>query len=78
MLGFLIGFLSADQPQVGYLHFVGVDPAQRRNGLARRLCGEFFEAISFAGRTEVHAIASPENTGSDRIPSTHGLPRPGR
>ncbi|MGI8311136.1 N-acetyltransferase family protein [Saccharopolyspora hattusasensis] len=64
MLGFLIGFLSADRPEDAYIHFVGVDPARRRGGLARRLYAEFFDTASSAGRSRVRCITSPANTGS--------------
>lgn len=46
---------------------------QCRNGLARRFHGEFFDSISFAGRTVVHAITSPENTGSIEFNRRMGL-----
>ncbi|WP_371812640.1 GNAT family N-acetyltransferase [Saccharopolyspora sp. ASAGF58] len=46
------------------IHFVGVDPARRRGGLARRLYAEFFDTASSAGRSRVRCITSPANTGS--------------
>ena len=61
---FLIGFHSADHPQEAYVHFVGVDPALRGQGIGRRLYAEFFERAAAAGRTEVRAVTSPQNTGS--------------
>ncbi|MDA3649185.1 GNAT family N-acetyltransferase [Saccharopolyspora indica] len=64
MAGFLIGFGSADRASDAYVHFVGVDPELRRSGLARRLYGEFFAAVARAGRTRVHCVTSPANTGS--------------
>jgi hypothetical protein len=35
LVGFLIGFVSADDPSVGYVHFVGVAPDRTREGLWR-------------------------------------------
>ncbi|MEV5535595.1 GNAT family N-acetyltransferase [Saccharopolyspora shandongensis] len=64
MTGFLIGFLSADRAADAYIHFVGVDPALRRSGLARALYAKFFDAASRAGRGRVHCITSPANSGS--------------
>ncbi|RKT82534.1 Predicted acetyltransferase, GNAT superfamily [Saccharopolyspora antimicrobica] len=64
MAGFLIGFGSADRAADAYIHFVGVDPELRRSGFARRLYGEFFAAAARAGRTRVHCVTSPANTGS--------------
>ncbi|WP_030659574.1 GNAT family N-acetyltransferase [Streptomyces rimosus] len=61
---FLVGFHSADRPHEAYIHFVGVDPELRKQGVARRLYTAFFERAAAAGRTEVRAITSPQNTGS--------------
>jgi ribosomal protein S18 acetylase RimI-like enzyme len=51
LAGFLVGFVSPAQPGEAYIHFVGVDPGARSQGLGRRLYGTFFDA-------------SPVNTGS--------------
>lgn len=64
MRGFLIGFLSADHPHQAYIHFVGVDPSSRKQGVARTLYTTFFNTCTAAKVTEVHAITSPANTGS--------------
>ncbi|MEU7191830.1 GNAT family N-acetyltransferase [Streptomyces sp. NPDC045470] len=61
---FLVGFHSADHADQAYIHFVGVDPELRQQGVARRLYTTFFERAAAAGRTEVRAITSPHNTGS--------------
>lgn len=37
LAGFLVGFPSQDQPEVAYIHFVGIRPDQRQSGLAHRL-----------------------------------------
>lgn len=61
---FLIGFYSADNDEEAYIHFVGVDPQLRGQGLARGLYTTFFQRAAEAGRTKVRAITSPANTGS--------------
>ncbi|MFH8407928.1 GNAT family N-acetyltransferase [Streptomyces sp. NPDC018019] len=61
---FLVGFDSADHPEQAYIHFVGVDPRLRKQGVARRLYTAFFERAAAAGRREVRAVVSPGNTGS--------------
>lgn len=61
---FLVGFHAADNAEEAYIHFVGVDPILRGQGLARRLYGAFFQEAAEAGRTEVRAITSPGNSGS--------------
>ncbi len=61
---FLIGFHAADNDEEAYIHFVGVDPKLRGQGVARRLYTTFFQHAADAGRTEVRAITSPGNKGS--------------
>lgn len=62
--GFLVGFYSADDDHDAYIHFAGVDPALRRQGLARRMYATFFDAAAVAGRRRVRAVTSPANRGS--------------
>ncbi|MDT0545754.1 MULTISPECIES: GNAT family N-acetyltransferase [Streptomyces] len=61
---FLVGFYSGDNDREAYIHFVGVDPRLRGQGVARGLYEAFFRRAAGAGRTEVRAITSPGNTGS--------------
>ncbi|MEV5506004.1 GNAT family N-acetyltransferase [Streptomyces orinoci] len=46
------------------MHFVGVDPRLRGQGVGRALYTAFFERAAAAGRREVRAVTSPRNTGS--------------
>jgi ribosomal protein S18 acetylase RimI-like enzyme len=64
LAGFLVGFLSPSQPDAAYIHFVGVDPALRGNGLARVLYERFFALAAADGRRVVRAITAPHNVGS--------------
>ncbi|MEU8340338.1 L-amino acid N-acyltransferase YncA [Actinomadura meyerae] len=64
LAGFLVGFLSPSLPDTAYIHFVGVNPAFRGTGLARRLYETFFDLARADGRTSVRALTSPQNTGS--------------
>jgi N-acetylglutamate synthase-like GNAT family acetyltransferase len=64
MVGFLVGFRSQTTPTLAYIHFVGVHPASRGQGMGRRLYEHFFEVVRQLGCTEVRAITSPVNTGS--------------
>ncbi|MFE0107201.1 GNAT family N-acetyltransferase [Streptomyces sp. NPDC059009] len=63
---FLVGFhpSAADAPDEAYIHFVGVDPALRGQGVARALYETFFRQAADAGRTRVRSVTSPTNTGS--------------
>ncbi|MEO8094799.1 MAG: GNAT family N-acetyltransferase [Pseudolysinimonas sp.] len=61
---FLIGFRSADDPTVAYIHFVGVDQHLRNEGVGRGLYENFFDTMKAAGCTEVRAITGPFNARS--------------
>ena len=62
LAGFLCGFRSQTFDDEAYIHFVGVDPAQRGSGLGRELYERFFEAVE--PRTVVRAVTSPVNESS--------------
>ncbi|MEX5713653.1 GNAT family N-acetyltransferase [Parafrankia sp. FMc6] len=64
LVAFLIGFLSQSQPEVAYIHFVGVDPALRRRGVGAFLYQRFFTLAAARGRTRVRCVTSPGNAAS--------------
>lgn len=64
IVGFLIGFLSQAQVEEAYIHFAGVHPACRRQGVGRALYERFFEAAEQEGRMIVRCVTSPVNKGS--------------
>ena len=61
LAAFLIGFQSQSDPHEAYIHFVGVAPEQRGEGLGRRLYERFFEDALADGRTVVRCVTSPAN-----------------
>ena len=62
--GFLVGFPSGSLPEQAYIHFVGVSPQCRGDGLGRLLYQTFFEAARDAGLRVVSAVTSPVNAPS--------------
>jgi len=64
LVGFLVGFLCPTHDDEAYVHFVGVDPAWRRAGLARDLYDRFCAVARAAGRSRVRAVTSPVNHDS--------------
>jgi predicted GNAT superfamily acetyltransferase len=64
LAGFLVGFISQSRSGEAYIHFVGVDPAERGSGLGRLLYQAFFQAAEARGCVLVRAITSPVNRGS--------------
>jgi GNAT superfamily N-acetyltransferase len=73
LIGFLIGFLSASQPAVAYIHFVGVDPEFRHAGLGAALYGQFFNDVARQGARTVNCVTSPENDVSVAFHRTLGF-----
>jgi ribosomal protein S18 acetylase RimI-like enzyme len=64
LAGFLIGFLSQSDPTEAYVHFMGVAPEHRGEGLGRALYERFFADARESGRTVVRAVTSPANEQS--------------
>ena len=62
LIGFLCGFRSQTHDDEAYIHFVGVDPAQRGSGLGRDLYERFFASV--APRRVIRAVTSPVNERS--------------
>ncbi len=61
---FLSGFLSQTFPDEAYIHFVGVDPEHRKDGLGRLLYERLFGAVRERGRRVVRCVTSPLNKAS--------------
>src|SRR5262245_57712881 len=59
LAAFLIGFLSQADPEEAYIHFVGVSPEHRGEGLGRQLYERFFAEASAHGRRRVRCGRCP-------------------
>lgn len=64
LAGFLVGFVSADDPTVGYVHFVGVAPDHRGSGLGRQLYARFDDIVAARGVRRIRCVTSAVNTES--------------
>lgn len=64
IVGFLIGFVSQTYPDQGYIHFLGVHPARRGEGLGRLLYEHFFAAAASLGCRNVQCVTAPVNRNS--------------
>ncbi|MFD0697106.1 GNAT family N-acetyltransferase [Paenibacillus sp. GCM10027628] len=64
IVSFLVGFISQTHSHEAYIHFVGVHPEFRKNGLARRLYKLFFNKVRGHGCNTVRCITSPVNKNS--------------
>jgi ribosomal protein S18 acetylase RimI-like enzyme len=67
LAAFLVGFVSQTDPTVGYVHFLGVSPDLRGQGLGRALHERFAATARAAGCRSVQAITSPGNTNSQEF-----------
>jgi ribosomal protein S18 acetylase RimI-like enzyme len=63
-VGFLTGFLSSTYYDESYIHFVGVHPEFRKQGIGRALYQEFFQTSRQDGRKVVRCVTSPINKHS--------------
>ncbi|PTM57516.1 GNAT family N-acetyltransferase [Desmospora activa] len=61
---FLVGFFSPSVPEEAYIHFVGVHPEYRKQGLGRRLYRRFFEKARQHERRTIRCVTSPVNRTS--------------
>lgn len=62
--GFLVGFFSQSRTDEAYIHFVGVHPKYRNEGLGTALYDRFFRICRKHHRNLVRACTSPVNKGS--------------
>lgn len=59
--GFLVGFISRDDPATAYVHMIATDPNRRHRGLGRALYDRFFADAAAAGARRVTAVTWPGN-----------------
>jgi ribosomal protein S18 acetylase RimI-like enzyme len=64
LAGFLCGFLSQTKADEAYIHFVGVSPERRGEGIGRALYERFFDEAQVRGRSTVRCVTSPANQES--------------
>ena len=61
IVGFLIGFISQTFPDQAYIHFVGVHPTRRGEGLGRLLYKSFFSTVASLGCRTAICVTAPVN-----------------
>lgn len=62
--GFLLGLVSASEPDLAYVHLHAVDPALRGQGVGATLYREFGRRAAERGCTRMRALAAPHREGS--------------
>ncbi len=61
LLAFLVGFISPDDPETGYVHMIATNPNRRRHGVGGELYRRFFDDVARRGVRQVRAITWPGN-----------------
>lgn len=64
VIGFLIGFLSQTHAEEAYIHFAGIHPDFRNQGVGSALYKRFFQAVQQFNRVRVKCVTSPINKSS--------------
>ena len=62
--GFLLGLVSASEPDLAYVHLHAVDPALRGQGVGAALYREFGRRAAESGCARMRALAAPHREGS--------------
>lgn len=70
---FLVAFVSQDDPETAYIHFVGVDPELRRARLGAQLYELTFETMRERGCMQIRAITGPANRRSQAFHAAMGF-----
>ena len=61
LVGFVVAFVSQDDPATGYVHMIAAAPGRRRRGLGRSLYERAFADLAGRGARRVHAVTWPGN-----------------
>jgi ribosomal protein S18 acetylase RimI-like enzyme len=64
LAGFIVAFVSADEPTTGYVHMIAADPNRRRAGIGRALYQHVFDDLGARGVGRIVAITWPGNRPS--------------
>ncbi len=73
ILGFIIGFISQSDNRKAYVHFIGVNPKHRNEGIGRALYEHFFQVVKEKGVSEVECLTSLINKSSIKFHTKVGF-----
>lgn len=63
-IGLVIGFISQTDDKQAYVHFIGINPNFRQQGIGRQLYKHFFKTVRNKGCNEILCITTPLNRTS--------------
>jgi ribosomal protein S18 acetylase RimI-like enzyme len=61
ILGFLLGFISQDNPEESYIHLLCLDSELRGSGIGKNLMNQFAETVSKKGCKKIKLVTKPHN-----------------
>lgn len=61
LCGFILGFISQENPEEAYMHLLCVDPKIRGRYIGKNLVEKFMEEASLRGCNKVYVITKPIN-----------------
>ena len=64
LAGFVVAFVSQDDPATGYVHMIAADPNRRRGGVGRALYEQVFDDMGRRGVRQIKAVTWPGNRQS--------------
>jgi GNAT superfamily N-acetyltransferase len=73
LAGFIVAFVSQDDPTAGYAHMMATDPNWRRAGIGRRLYERVFEDLRNRGVSRMQAVTWPADRASVAFHQTLGF-----
>ena len=72
-IAFLVGYVCQSDKTKSYVHFIGVDPEYRADGLGRLLYEAFATKALGLGANRIEAVTSPINASSLRFHESLGF-----
>jgi ribosomal protein S18 acetylase RimI-like enzyme len=72
-IAFLVGYISQTDKSKAYVHFIGVDPDHRKDGLGRSHYESFPRKAKALGAKRIEAVTSPINETSLRFHESVGF-----
>lgn len=73
IVGFVCGFVSQTDPDLAYIHFIGIDPERRGAGAGKALYEWFFSQAVTRGCRRVTCVTAPQNAGSRAFHAAMGF-----
>lgn len=64
IVGFILGFISQENPEDAYIHLLCVDPRMRGKNIGRKMIDAFMDAVASKGCKKVNLITKPINWNS--------------